>query len=51
MHGGASPGAPRGNSNALKHGHHTAEAITRRREIAALTRAMRRLAAEVKQQD
>ena len=34
MHGGTSPGAPKGNKNALKHGRYTAEAIARRREIA-----------------
>ena len=33
MHGGMSPGAPKGNKNALKHGRYTAEAIARRREI------------------
>ena len=27
MHGGMSPGAPKGNKNALKHGHYTAKAI------------------------
>ena len=38
MHGGMSPGAPRGNRNALKHGRYTAEAIECRREISALLR-------------
>jgi hypothetical protein len=46
MHGGLSPGAPRGNRNALKEGRYTAEAITRRREVASLLRSMRRLAKE-----
>jgi hypothetical protein len=41
MHGGSSPGAPRGNKNALKHAHYTAEAIAQRREISHLLRAMR----------
>ena len=45
MHGGMSPGAPKGNKNALKHGRYTAEAIARRREVAALIRAMKGLAA------
>ena len=36
MHGGKSPGAPIGNSNALKHGLYSAEAIARRRELAVL---------------
>jgi len=44
MHGGPSPGAPKGNKNALKHGRFTAQAMERRREIAALLRAMRALA-------
>jgi hypothetical protein len=45
MHGGLSPGAPKGNKNALKHGRYTAEAIARRREIAELIRQVRQLAA------
>jgi uncharacterized protein YjcR len=45
MHGGSSPGAPKGNRNALKHGRYSAEAIGRRREVAALVQAMRVLAA------
>jgi len=44
LHGGLSPGAPKGNRNALKHGRYTAEALARRREVAALIRAMRTLA-------
>jgi hypothetical protein len=44
MHGGNSPGAPKGNKNALKHGHYTAEAIAQRREISDLLRAMKALA-------
>ena len=44
LHGGLSPGAPKGNKNALKHGRYTAEAIVRRRDIASLLRSMRRLA-------
>ncbi len=47
MHGGKSPGAPRGNSNAYRHGRYTAEAIAERRRIAALLRSMRRLMEEV----
>ena len=43
MHGGKSPGAPIGNSNALKHGLYTAEAIASRRELVALIRSMRGL--------
>jgi hypothetical protein len=42
MHGGTSPGAPKGNNNAFKHGRYTAAAIARRREISGLLRAMKR---------
>ncbi len=41
MHGGTSPGAPKGNKNALKHGRYTSDAIRRRREISILLRAIR----------
>jgi uncharacterized protein YjcR len=44
MHGGLSPGAPKGNRNALKHGRYTTEAIENRREIMALLRTMRAFA-------
>jgi hypothetical protein len=44
MHGGKSPGAPKRNKNALKHGRYTAEAIANRREIGTLLRAMKALA-------
>ena len=47
MHGGLSPGAPKGNKNALKHGHYTAEAIATRREIARMLRDARALVKEV----
>ena len=47
MHGGPSPGAPKGNRNAFKHGQYTAKALDDRRKIAALLRAMRELAKEV----
>jgi hypothetical protein len=43
-HGGLSPGAPKGNRNAVKHGRSTAQALARRRDIAALIRRMRALA-------
>jgi hypothetical protein len=39
MHGGPSPGAPKGNKNAYKHRRYTAEAIASRREVWALIRA------------
>lgn len=34
MHGGNSPGAPRGNQHNFKHGHYSAAAIAERRELA-----------------
>jgi uncharacterized protein YjcR len=43
MHGGKSPGAPKGNKNALKRGLYSAEAIANRRKIGALLRAAREL--------
>jgi hypothetical protein len=43
MHGGTSPGAPKGNKNAYKHGHYTADAIARRRSIAMLIRTGKKL--------
>ena len=43
MHGGSSPGAPKGNKNALKHGRYTGEAIATRREVATLLRSMKAL--------
>jgi hypothetical protein len=47
MHGGMSPGAPKGNSHAFKHGRFTAEAIAERREFATLVREMRGLVEQV----
>jgi hypothetical protein len=47
MHGGPSPGAPKGNRNAFKHGRYTAEAIARRHELAALLKAPRALSAAI----
>jgi hypothetical protein len=43
MHGGMSSGAPKGNRNAYKHGLYTAEAISRRRQIALLIRTAQQL--------
>jgi hypothetical protein len=49
MHGGApGSGAPRGNKNALKHGHHTREAIEERRHLRTLLRQARTLIQEMK---
>ncbi|MGE5269140.1 MAG: HGGxSTG domain-containing protein [Thiohalocapsa sp.] len=48
MHGGLSPGAPRGNRNALKHGRYAAEAMARRRQLSKLIRSMKTLAMDVR---
>jgi hypothetical protein len=47
MDGGLSPGAPRGNRNALKHGRFTAEAVERRRALRMLMKQSRKLVLEV----
>jgi uncharacterized protein YjcR len=47
MHGGKSTGAPRGNQNALKHGHYSAEAIQARREVRALIRDLQATATDL----
>ena len=49
LHGGMSPGAPKGNKNAFKHGRYTAEAIASRREIARLLRATNALAKSMRE--
>lgn len=46
MHGGKA-GAPRGNQNALKHGHYTAEAIAQKRYIRNLLKRSKELIEEV----
>ena len=47
MHGGKSPGAPKGNDHAVKHGRYTGKAIAERREFAALLRSMKGLLDQV----
>jgi len=47
MHGGVSPGAPKGNRHAFKHGRYTAKAIAERREFAALLRDVKALVKQV----
>jgi hypothetical protein len=44
MHGGPSPGAPKGNQHAFKHGRYAAGSILERRRVAALIREMREMA-------
>jgi hypothetical protein len=41
MHGGPSPGAPKGNQNAFKHGRYSAFSVRERRYFAVLIREMR----------
>jgi hypothetical protein len=43
MHGGPSPGAPKGNRNNFQHERYSAGAIAVRRKIRELDRAMRAL--------
>jgi hypothetical protein len=40
IHGGRSPGAPRGNQNALKHGRYAAGAITERNWTRSITKQL-----------
>jgi poly(3-hydroxybutyrate) depolymerase len=48
MHGGASPGAPKGTANGnWQHGRFTNDAIARRRDLNAWIRAMGRIAREI----
>jgi hypothetical protein len=41
MHGGKSPGAPKGNRNGWKHGYYSANGVARRRAIRALLTSAR----------
>ena len=43
LHGGKSPGAPKGNKNALKTGRYTAEALQERRMIKSILRESQKL--------
>jgi hypothetical protein len=47
MHGGPSPGPPKGNQNAFKHGRYTAEAIANRRQLSSMLAEMKALVAEI----
>jgi len=50
MHGGAiGSGAPIGNRNALRHGHYTAEAIARRRQLSELIKTARTSLAKIEE--
>jgi uncharacterized protein YjcR len=46
IHGGKSPGAPKGNKNALKHGEYTEETKTVKQTIALVNKLSRRYANE-----
>jgi glucans biosynthesis protein len=48
MHGGTSPGAPRGNRNALKSGAYTREALSQKREARAILQALKELIEQIK---
>ncbi len=43
MHGGKSPGPPKGNQNAFKHGYYTKEAIEQRRYVKRLLKKSKEL--------
>lgn len=43
MHGGTSPGAPKGNLNAFKHGKNAAEVLEAKRYVRELTKRARAL--------
>lgn len=43
MHGGTSPGAPRGNQRALKSGEYTREALSQKREARAILKSLKEL--------
>jgi len=48
MHGGAEgSGAPRGNKNALKHGHYTREALAERQQFRILIRQSRKFISDI----
>jgi hypothetical protein len=48
MHGGSSPGAPKGKANGMfRHGRYTAEAVAERRMLGAWIKTMRQVAEEV----
>ncbi len=48
MHGGSSPGAPKGKANGnYKHGRFTCEAIAQRRQLNALIRQMAQFTQEL----
>lgn len=48
MHGGASPGAPKGSKNGMyRHGRYTAEAAKIRRELTAWIRTMRKVVQDI----
>lgn len=47
MHGGTSPGAPKGNKNAWKHGHYSAESIALRQSLKELLKQSKEIREKV----
>jgi hypothetical protein len=43
LHGGSSPGAPKGNQHAFKTGNYTSQALALKREARAILRALKEL--------
>ena len=48
LHGGKSPGAPRGNKNALKHGHYSSAGIIERKSVRSITKQILATISEIK---
>jgi hypothetical protein len=48
LHGGKSPGPPKGNQNAFKHGYYTAESVSERRYTMSLIRKANSLIEKLK---
>jgi hypothetical protein len=49
LHGGKSPGPPKGNKNALKHGYYTTENIAFRHEVRDILRNCKALIVQFKE--
>jgi hypothetical protein len=48
MHGGTSPGAPRGNQHALKSGAYTRQALAQKHEARAILKVLKELIEQIK---
>jgi hypothetical protein len=51
MHGGKSPGASKGNRNAMKHSGYTAASIQQKRDLRNIVREARRLMGLLREQE